>query len=348
MSLSFKLDIDADEWDEYVSEHTHGHHEQTSGFAKLREEYGFTASRVGVYENDQLVGGSQLLIQNAPLIGRTAYVSQGPLVENRREDIMMTLLEGLDDVVLSLGVKRMRVTNYADSKFWSKALSDSGFVASGYRWGPGNTSLVSLADDNETILAGMKSKCRYNLRLAQRKGVHSASGDLKDVAAFHQLNQITASRQKFPTFPVEYFEYVWKLFAPQNKSRLFFAYLDETPLAGVFVTIVGNTAYYGWGGLSDQHTKLMGNYLAHWEAMQWARDIGCDYYDLGNVGGDDGVSRFKRQWGGDIVKYPDTYDKYYGSLSGLRQKGFELSWDSPQIKRQVMRVRYRTYKPMPY
>ena len=154
MSLSFKLDVDAGEWDGYVSGHALGHHEQTSGFAKLREEYGFTTSRVGVYENDQLVGGAQLLIQNLPLIGRTASIKWE---ERPGKSFSRAELDGPENINILLPYKSMGHHGVIPGiTLWSRGKvkrDDSGqlFFEAGFE-GPGKHSrqvwedwLVTLA-----------------------------------------------------------------------------------------------------------------------------------------------------------------------------------------------------------
>ncbi|MGF1545931.1 MAG: lipid II:glycine glycyltransferase FemX [Thiotrichales bacterium] len=336
-------------WDAYVGQHPAGHHEQSSGFGHHRERHGFSVSRLGVFEHGKLVGGAQIVFRNAPLIGRLGTVPQGPLVDDQRIDGAAALIKAIRTQAQELQISRLRVISYAEPEFWSTLLSDFGFAPSGYRWPAGETALVRIDRGNDAILAAMKPKCRYNLRLAQRKGVRVVQGEVGDLETFYRLHQITAERQKFPIFPLQYFKDTWQVFAPQKKIKLFFAYSDDdTPLAAILVTVMGNRAYYGWGGLSNEKPELMANYLTHWEAIQWARDAGCEIYDFAGVDGDDGVARFKKQWGGDLVHYPDALDSYYGFFAGAIEAASAIAWDNPRLRDLTWKLSYRLYGSIPH
>lgn len=335
-------------WDEYVGRHPAGHHEQSSSFARNRESYRFRTARIGVFENGQLVGGAQLIYRWAPIAGRLGTIPQGPLVDGRRTDVAVALIRALQEQARVMRIRRLRVVSYAEDDFWRGLLTNIGFKAGGYRWAARETALLHLDRSNEELLAAMKPKCRYWIRLAQRKGVRVVHGDESDMAEFVRLHRSTAERQHFATFPLQYFTDTWHTFSPHGKIKLFLAHSDGEPVAGILVTVMGNCAYYGWGGLSKDKPDVGANYLAHWEAIQWARSVGCAYYDFAGVGGDDGVSRFKKQWGGEIVDYPDPLDGYFGPFARMVEKGCKGTWDNPRARDLVGKLSYRLYGLVPH
>jgi peptidoglycan pentaglycine glycine transferase (the first glycine) len=342
--------IDPDRWDEYLSGHPLGHHEQSSRFAEMRAGNGFDCARVGVVtEQDELAGGAQVLFRYVPTVGRLAFISQGPLVSGERRDVAEAVVQGLDQFARERRIARLRIINYSADAFWAPLLSRFGFCRSGYRWAARGTLLIRCDREDDAILAGMKSTCRHNIRLAYRKGVCVKVAGEDDIGKFHQLLEHTARRQKFAIFPLDYFQDTWRRFAPKNKLRIFLAYAGDEPLAGVIATVVGDRVFYGWGGLSPNQANLMANYATHWEAIRWARSLGCKFYDLaGGAGGDGGVDQFKSRWGGEPTAYPDAFDKYYGFLSGLRRRATLLAWDNRQLRGLVSRIDYRLRGSMPY
>ncbi|WP_323843798.1 lipid II:glycine glycyltransferase FemX [Microbulbifer magnicolonia] len=336
-------------WDDYVGRHPQGHHEQTSGFAAMRVANGFKSVRVGVScGNSGLVGGAQILIRHVPLVGNLALITQGPLVSHGYSGAAEMVVAAIDRLARKYHVVRLRVINYAADDVWSPHFHRLGFARGGYRWAARDTALVACDRDDSVILGDMKSKCRYNLRLAQRKGVSTRVGGEGDIETFYWLLQHTASRQGFPLFPLDYFRSTWRRFAPRGRLRLILAYADQEPLAGVMATVVGDRAYYGWGGLSPHRTNLMANYLTHWEAIRWARSVGCKFYDLSGTGDGDGVDRFKQQWGGQASVYPEPFEKYYGLLRGVRQHCTALAWENGRLRELVNRIARHQQGPMPY
>lgn len=342
--------IDPDRWDDYVGRHPLGHHEQTSQFAVIRAGNGFDCARVGIAtEQDELVGGAQVLFRYVPTVGRLAFITQGPLVSGERRDVAEAVVQGLDQLARKHRLARLRIINYSADGFWAPLLSRFGFSRGGYRWAARDTLLIRCDQEDDAILAGMQSTCRYNIRLAYRKGISVKVAGEDDIGTFHQLLQQTAHRQKFAIFPLDYFQNTWRLFAPKNKLRIFLAYAGDEPLAGVIATVVGDRVYDGWAGMSPNRTNLKANYVTHWEAIRWARSLGYKYYDLSGGGGEDGgVDQFKGWWGGEQASYPDPFDKYYGLLGGLRRRATMLAWDNRQLRGLVNRIDCRLRGFMPY
>lgn len=335
--------IDSDSWDNYVGTHPCGHHEQTSRFASIRAMNHYRSARIGIADgNGQLVAGVQVLYRNLPIVGRIALISQGPLVSQNRSDIAKALIQQLDQLAASLRITRIRVVNYSEDDFWAPLLIESGFERCGNRWAPGGTVLVSCDQDDDAILANMKKQCRYNLRLAKRKGVTATTTGEEGLETFYELLRQTAQRQVFPFLPFDYYKRTWQIFAPNNRLHLIISSADNEPLSCVVMTVLGNRAYYGWGGMSPNRPKLMANYVSHWEAIQLARGLGCKYYDLsGGADGDDGVSQFKRRWSNNVVEYPDPFDKYYGPLRDLRRNGTHFVWDHERLRDWSYKIDYR-------
>jgi peptidoglycan pentaglycine glycine transferase (the first glycine) len=176
----------------------------------------------------------------------------------------------------------------------------------------------------------MKQKTRYNIRLAGRKGVTVREGDEADLPAFYHLMKVTAERDGFGIHSREYYETVHRLLVPADQGRLLLAEYEGQLLAGLVATAFGQRACYMYGASSDEHRNLMPSYLLQWEAMLWARERGCRSYDLWGVPDEDeetleaefaqrndglwGVYRFKRGFGGRVVRTIGAWDLVYAPL----------------------------------
>ena len=58
------------------------------------------------------------------------------------------------------------------------------------------TIQLDLRPPPDDILAQMKQKWRYNIRLAERKGITVRIGGEADLATFYALSQVTAARDR--------------------------------------------------------------------------------------------------------------------------------------------------------
>ena len=188
--------------------------------------------------------------------------------------------------------------------------------------------IVDLQGEEDEILARMRQKCRYNIRLAEKKGVSVRAWD--DIGAFHQMVVTTGERDGFAVHSAEYYRRAHELFRPTGMSELLVAEFEGRPLAALMVFARGPRAWYVYGGSSDTERERMPNYLLQWEAMRWAKSRGGEAYDLWGVPDEDegtleagfstrndglwGVYRFKRGFNGRLRRAVQAMDRVYNPL----------------------------------
>jgi peptidoglycan pentaglycine glycine transferase (the first glycine) len=193
---------------------------------------------------------------------------------------------------------------------------------------PRRTLLVDLAGDDDTILGRMHQKTRYNIRLAERKGVTVRAWD--DLAAFGHMMNRTGERNQFGVHLPAYYETAHALFHPLGQCEVLVAEYEGRALAAVMIFARGRRAWYFYGASLDLERQRMPTYLLQWEAMRWAKSRGCLEYDLWGVPDADlealegefvdrsdglwGVYRFKRGFGGRLHRTPGAWDRVYRRL----------------------------------
>ena len=202
-----------------------------------------------------------------------------------------------------------------------------------------NTVLIDLNASEEELLACMKQKTRYNIRLAQKKGVNVRIGTPDDFDLLYKMYAETSVRDGFVIRDEIYYKTVWQLFmsnapssasSPQSSITLplgvslrakspyaepLIAEVDNEPVAALFVFYFAGRAYYVYGMSRNSHREKMPTYLLQWEAMKRAKAMGCTVYDL--WGAPDvfeesdsmwGVYRFKEGLGGKVVRTLGAWD----------------------------------------
>lgn len=197
-----------------------------------------------------------------------------------------------------------------------------------------NTVVIDLKRSEEELLARMKQKTRYNIRLAQRKGVSLRVGKQDDLSMLYEMYAETSLRDGFVIRDAEYYRMVWTTFmknarVPVSNPQLLItdhdlpapfvepliAEVDNEPVAAIFVFYFARRAYYVYGMSRASHREKMPTYLLQWEAMKRAKARGCLEYDL--WGAPDvfdetdsmwGVYRFKEGLGGKVVRTLGAWD----------------------------------------
>jgi len=196
-----------------------------------------------------------------------------------------------------------------------------------------NTILIDLNLSEEEMLARMKQKTRYNIRLAEKKGVVLRVGKLKDLGMLYKMYAETSVRDGFVIRDEGYYKTVWETFIRLNVDGLegvqvstsqplnlpicepLIAEVDGEPVAAIFVFYFAGRAYYVYGMSRNAHREKMPAYLLQWEAMKRAKANGCDVYDLWGAPevfdeSDSmwGVYRFKEGLGGQVIRTLGAWD----------------------------------------
>ena len=317
------ITIDATEWDAFVAAHPDGHILQTPAWADLKCAFGWSAARVGVKQEGVLVAGAQVLFRPLPTgLYTIAYIPKGPLVDWTNESLVAFLFKSLDNVAQSANAVFLKIEP-PTAKFKLQTSNFKIIAASNIQ--PRRTIVIDLRPAEETILAAMKQKTRYNVRLAAKKDVVVTSSE--DIESFCALMKVTGERDAFGVHDEKYYRKAYELFRPLDRAQLFVASFEGQPLAALMLFMLGQRAWYFYGGSSNEERNRMPAYLLQWEAMRWAKARGVEDYDLWGVPDEEedvleanfetrqeglwGVYRFKRGFGGQLGRAPGAVDRVY-------------------------------------
>lgn len=330
---SEKDPLTAPVWDRFVAEDPRGHLLQTWAWGELKGSFGWHPWRVAVAQDGALVAGAQVLYRRfGPL--SLAYVPKGPVLLVNDGEAIALLWRAIREHARRFGAIALKVEpEWRDEDAAAHAwLRSYGFRPSPNTIQPRRTVIVDLVPDEEEILARMKPKWRYNIRLSSRKGVEVRSEGPEALGIFYELMRVTGERDGFAIHSRAYYEKALALFAPLGRAQLLVAYYEEQPLAALMPFAFNKQAWYMYGASSNAHRERMPNHQLQWRAMQWAKAQGCTQYDLWGIADVDpqaptakleGVQRFKEGFGGEIVRYVGAYDQPYRPLL---HRAFEVLW----------------------
>jgi peptidoglycan pentaglycine glycine transferase (the first glycine) len=312
-------EVTLSEWNHFLKKHPSAHLLQIGEWGELKNGFGWKPVRV-------IAGdvGAQILFRRLPLGFTIAYMPK-PVMSNElqsnefwsevdsicksnRAVFLKVEPDACDETPLPLGEGRVRVSPHNIQ--------------------PPRTITLDIKDIEEDILARMKPKCRYNIRLAEKKGVTIRTWD--DVSAFHDMMTVTGGRDGFGVHSKEYYQRAYKLFHPKGTCELLVAEYEGKPLASLMVFANGKRAWYVYGASNNEERNRMPSYLLQWEAIRWAKARGCEEYDLWGVPDENeetleaqfekrsdglwGVYRFKRGFGGEVKRAAQALDRVYNPL----------------------------------
>ncbi|MBL8089729.1 MAG: peptidoglycan bridge formation glycyltransferase FemA/FemB family protein [Anaerolineales bacterium] len=310
------------EWNQFIANYPNAHLLQMGEWGELKKDFGWKPVRI-ISENV----GAQILFRKLPL-GLTIGYMPKPIVSNELRETSSEFWNEIDSVCKKHNAIFLKIEPDAWQDDFQLITHHSSLVTSVHNIQPPNTIIISIKEDEEQILARMKPKCRYNIRLAEKKGVTVRAWD--DIESFHQMMLITGGRDNFGVHSKEYYQRAYDLFHPKGICELLVAEFEGKPLASLMVFANGKRAWYVYGASNNEERNRMPTYLLQWEAIRWAKSKGCEEYDLWGVPDESeetleaqfesrhdglwGVYRFKRGFGGELKRAAQALDKVYNPL----------------------------------
>ena len=310
------------EYEAFVQSHPKGNFAQSFLWGKQKPMWRWQA--VAVRGTDGKIKGTlALMTRPVPVIGRTLmYGCRGPVCDLDDRETLSQLIEG----ARALARENRAYVIKIDPDVPSSNTHFAGLLHElGFRGKEGGKNFEAIqpryvfrlnveGKTEDELLAGFHQKWRYNIRLAERKGVTVKICGKEMVPAFADLMLTTGVRDGFVTRKAAYFEAMLDNLG--GHCRLYMAFDPAgTPIAGTLAIHYGDKVWYLYGASSNEHRNLMPNYLLQWRMIQWAVETGCRVYDFRGVSGDVsednplyGLYRFKQGFGGEFTEFIGELD----------------------------------------
>lgn len=322
--------------EQFVMEHGRGHFMQLPRWAEVKSFWDWRG--ILVYRDEKIAAAMSVLIRPLPLGFSLFYAPRGPVCD--RND--RTLWEELMAALRHLARQHRAILLYLDPdepdtnqnfRILMKQLrfreqTDAGFG----NIQPQHVFRLGLNGKKEAeIFEAFSSKTRYNIRLAQRKGVtireYCAVIPENELHRFSDLMQTTGQRDHFQVRGTEYFRTL--LNGLGDDARLLMAYHKDAPIAGAIEVFCGEKAWYLYGASSNDHRNLMPNYLLQWTMIRRAVERRCSLYDFRGIPGavsEDhplyGLYRFKKGFSGTYTTFTGLFVHSFLPMSGFAVEMF--------------------------
>jgi lipid II:glycine glycyltransferase (peptidoglycan interpeptide bridge formation enzyme) len=334
-------------WDELIADLPQPHLLQTWEWAQVKEQYGWKA-RPMIWRSaarEKFSAAAMVLERTISPGGfsarlRVLYIPKGPNLDWKDAALRGRVIEDLQgfanrekaifvkldpDVKLGVGIpgavdaKEDQCGHTIQSE-----LKQQGWLFSQDQIQFRNSVLIDLTPSEDEMLARMKQKTRYNIRLAEKKGVMVRSARATELAQLYRMYAETSVRDGFLIRGEDYYLTVWKTFQTGVEKRTstsvpfsepLIAEVDGQAVAAISLFYFAGHAYYIYGMSQDAHREKMPNHLLQWEAMRRAKALGCRDYNLWGAPNEFnendslwGVFRFKEGLGGYVSRTIGAWD----------------------------------------
>ena len=319
-------------WDSAIASLPGVHILQSWEWGECKSRFGWSAERL-IWENTS-TAAAQILrrtVRVGPVSAVLVYVPKGPLLhweDPAARDLVLSNLEAsarreraiqikIDpDLVLGRGVPG----SAQDTPVSSGVEITQALVRRGWRFSPEqvqfrNTVMLDLRPDENALLAAMKSKTRYNIRLARRHGVSIREGSEEDLPLLYRMYAETADRDSFVIRSEEYYRDIWGSMMHSGRAQPLIAEVEDLPVAALILFHFADRGWYMYGMSRALHREKMPNHLLQWETVRWLKNRGYTFYDMWGAPDEfsdsdpmRGVFQFKMGFGGEVIRSLGAWD----------------------------------------
>lgn len=282
---------------------------QSWAWGEFQAGYGRRIWRLGAWEDKQLVGAA-LVIEHQLMLGQKyLYCPRGPIAMS--SEAVSALYLAIQQLGQNEGAMYVKIDPPTYEFSFSVNNFPPGFTP-GTPLQPRQTLVVDIDRPEESLLASMHQKTRYNLRLAEKRGVTIRwSTEAEDFQKFLGLMHDTYTRQGIRLHPDAYYQQMFSVLQTVGMGELGLVEYQGQIIAGNLVIWHGQTATYLHGGSAEDHKEVMAPHLLQWQTILRAKAKGCTMYDLWGIAPEDvpdhawsGVTRFKKGFGGRVLEFP--------------------------------------------
>lgn len=259
-------------------------------------------------------GGIQVTIHKIPHTPwKVGYAPKGKLPTKEQTNILARIARENNCIFIKVEPKvEIEETN----KRTNEEMHKFGLVAGRALFTKYNF-VLDVTPTEEELLASFKQKTRYNIKVAEKKGVTVELDDSDEAfKKYLELTEETTKRQGFYAHSREYHQKMWNTLRPAGIAHLLVAKYDGQIITTWVLFKFNDTLYYPYGASTREHREVMANNLVMWEAIRLAKKWKLKYLDMWGALGPDadpndpwyGFHTFKSGYGAKQVEYIGTWD----------------------------------------
>lgn len=294
----------------FVGIQQHSQFLQSWQWGEFQDKVSGVVWRIGVEDNGELIATAKIIKKTLPMGKSYFYCGRGPVFKKNQwsETAAELIFSEIEKIAKDELVMFLRFDPNFEMLEDLKKLEGTIKINQTLDVQPRKTLVLDLSQSEEDILKQMHQKTRYNIKLAEKKGVKVIEADKSKFEEFWSLLDQTSDRDKFRPHGRSYYQEMLNL--DSSFIKLFFAEFEGKLLATAIISLFGDSVTYLHGGSSTENREIMAPYALQWQAIKIAKKSGYKFYDFHGIDEEKwpGVTRFKKGFGGEEINYPGTFD----------------------------------------
>jgi lipid II:glycine glycyltransferase (peptidoglycan interpeptide bridge formation enzyme) len=291
---------------------------QSWEWGEFRKSTGLIIERLGIYDNSKLTKVLQITFHSVPILNRNiGYLPKAYMPDAEQLSALKAIAKQHNAIFIKLEPNvANKVGDPSAHKEIAKFLMANNCVP-GRPLFTKHTFQLDLTQTEEKLFENLSSKTRYNVNLAQKKGVQIFENTSEEgMEQYIKILEETTKRQGFYAHSPDYFRKMWQSLGNSGILRIFNAVYENEVVTSWILFVFNNQLYYPYGASRNIHRDVMANNLMMWEVIRYGKQLGLNKFDMwGSLGPEPnkkdpwfGFHRFKKGYGGDLVEFLGTFD----------------------------------------
>jgi len=315
-------------YEEFVVSQTNSPFLQSWTWGQFQQSLGRKIWRLGFKSGNQIIATAQIISHPLKMDKSYLYVPRGPLMmagldTKTQQEIIELLLSKARDICYATKKENEVFIRIEPSETCNERSIITLPLIKTAPVQPAETWLLDITKSEKELNNQQKQKTRYNIKLAEKKGVKvRISNQAKDLNKFLFVARITAARAGFKIWPDNYYLKLWESLNKDKKISIWLAEYGKETLVANLVINHGDTVTYLHGGSANKYKELMAPHYLQWQQILWAKENGYNFYDFWGIASEgsdkelawQGITRFKKSFGGYPQEYLGSYDFIYSNL----------------------------------
>jgi peptidoglycan pentaglycine glycine transferase (the first glycine) len=326
MKVRVLTEKDRGSWNDFVASQTGSQILQSYEWGEFKSKLGWEHFIVAVEEGSVIKAGMSILSRKLPVVKKNFfYAPRGPIVPMNDPSSLNALIDGVCVEAALRNAIALKIDPEIDEKDSDAVsiLKSKGFIRKHKQVQPRTTYFLDLTKSLDELLKSFEEKTRYNIRLAEKKGVKVREDSTQQgIETFYKIYRETSKRDIFLIHPQSYYMKLKECLIDKGMANVFIAEYNNIPVASLFAFRFGDRVWYMYGASINDYRNVMPNHALHWHLIKWAKEKGLKVYDLWGVPSSPsekhplfGVYRFKKGFNGEVKSWIGAYDLPFEPIS---------------------------------
>ena len=326
MQVRVLTEKDRGSWNDFVGSQLGSQILQSYEWGEFKSKLGWDHFIVAVEEGSVIKAGMSILSRKLPVVKKNFfYAPRGPIVPMNDPGAMNALIDGVCVEAALRNAIALKIDPEIDENDATaiNVLKNKGFTRKQKQVQPRTTYFLDLTKSLDELLKSFEEKTRYNIRLAEKKGVKVREDSTQaGIETFYKIYRETSKRDVFLIHPKSYYMKLKECLIDRGMANVFIAEYNNVPVASLFAFRFGDRIWYMYGASINDYRNVMPNHALHWHLIKWAKEKGLKIYDLWGVPSSPsekhplfGVYRFKKGFNGAVRSWIGAYDLPFEPIS---------------------------------